>query len=79
MNTVSEKHQQPCTIAGVSASAFEKGDKVKTPMNGMVGTITRITKKGVAWVKIKSRWGNHHRPVTAKTYKFELEALEHWR
>lgn len=74
----SDNNQGHAPLAGVSTSAFQKGDKVKTPMNGMVGAITRITKKGVAWVKIKSRWGNHHHPVTAKTYKFELEALEHW-
>ena len=68
----------------VNASAFQKGDKVKTPLkgygvNGMVGIITRITKDGIAWVKIKSRWGNHHHPARYKTYKFELSALEHWR
>lgn len=35
----------------------------------LCGTVTRVTRMGVVWVKVKSRWGHHHHPATCKTFK----------
>lgn len=42
---------------------------------GHDGTITKITKAGEVWVKVRSRWGNLHHPVTAKTFRYPRERI----
>lgn len=66
-----------CNLQDVNTSALLVGSKVRTPL-GLIGLITKITQNGVAWVSIKNRWGGHHKPVTKKTHKFDISALEHW-
>lgn len=43
---------------------------------GYVGIVTKITKSGVYWVKVKSNWGNHHHPKTCKTFKIPVSELK---
>lgn len=51
------------------------GDRVEIKSNGYCGTITRITSKGT-WVRVRSRWGNHHHPKTNRTFRVPMSDLE---
>lgn len=53
---------------------FSVGEKAIID-NGMCGTITKLTQSGTAWIRVRSRWCNHHHPVTGKTLKVPLSSL----
>jgi len=51
------------------------GAKVYVLGAGLFGTITRITKDRIVWVRVKSRWGNHHHPATCKTFRYPEDRI----
>ena len=53
----------------------EVGSRVYVLGAGMYGTLTRKTKSGEGWVRVRSRWGNHHHPVTAKTFRYSMDRI----
>jgi hypothetical protein len=67
--------QEPVVPNESTETGRDVGDSVYVLGAGMHGKLTRITKNGIGWVKIKSRWGNHHHPITAKTFRYPMDRI----
>lgn len=54
---------------------MKTGDCVTILGAGMSGRLTRITKRGIAWVAVRRRWGGHHKPYKSKTFRYPLNRI----
>lgn len=54
---------------------MKPGDRVRILTTDISGVLTRVTKRKVGWVRVRSRWGNHHHPVTPKTFRRPMEDI----